>query len=388
MTKNPNLSQSPAYNVLIIGGGLAGLTAAAQLAEAGSNVLVLEKKAYPFHKVCGEYISNEVRPFLARMGADLEQFDMPEIDKLEVSTPSGKTINAHLAMGAFGISRYAFDQHLVSVAKQKGAEVWEGTEVNDVRFDGRSFTVTTRYGSTIQAPIVIGSYGKRSGLDKTLNRPFINERTGYMAVKYHIHIDFPDDKIALHNFKDGYCGMSKVEGNRYCLCYLTKRSNLLEYGTIPDMEKQVLHKNPHLRDIMKNASFLYEKPLVINEISFSPKETIADHILMTGDASGLITPLCGNGMAMAIHGGKLLAETLREHSVLHRQQLAGQERQQIEAAYAAKWQRQFGKRLKAGRMLQAMFGHPGLTNITLPALGAITPLKNYLISATHGTTIE
>ena len=51
-------------DIIIIGGGLAGLTSAIQLARAGLSVLLLEKHSYPLHKVCGEYVSNEVRPFL------------------------------------------------------------------------------------------------------------------------------------------------------------------------------------------------------------------------------------------------------------------------------------------------------------------------------------
>lgn len=51
-------------DVIIIGGGLAGLVNAICMARAGLDVLLVEKRHYPYHKVCGEYISNEVVPFL------------------------------------------------------------------------------------------------------------------------------------------------------------------------------------------------------------------------------------------------------------------------------------------------------------------------------------
>ena len=57
-------------DVLIIGGGLAGLCAGIDLAQAGYEVLLFEPKAYPRHKVCGEYISNEVLPYLKSLGFD------------------------------------------------------------------------------------------------------------------------------------------------------------------------------------------------------------------------------------------------------------------------------------------------------------------------------
>ncbi len=72
--------------IAIIGGGLAGLTAALDLADKGKEVLVIEKNRYPRHKVCGEYVSNEVRPYLDFLGVDLSLFDLPEITSLQLST--------------------------------------------------------------------------------------------------------------------------------------------------------------------------------------------------------------------------------------------------------------------------------------------------------------
>ena len=57
-------------DILLIGGGLAGLAAALDLAQRGHRVVVVERKQYPFHKVCGEYVSNEVLPYLRRLRAD------------------------------------------------------------------------------------------------------------------------------------------------------------------------------------------------------------------------------------------------------------------------------------------------------------------------------
>jgi flavin-dependent dehydrogenase len=61
---------SDSADVVIIGGGLAGLAAALDLGARGHRVLVVERKQYPFHRVCGEYVSHEVSPYLRRLGAD------------------------------------------------------------------------------------------------------------------------------------------------------------------------------------------------------------------------------------------------------------------------------------------------------------------------------
>ena len=51
--------------------------------------------------------------------------------------------------------------------------------------------------------------------------------------------------IRLDNFEGGYCGVSKIEDDQYCLCYLSETANLKKYSGIPEMEEQVLFRNPN-----------------------------------------------------------------------------------------------------------------------------------------------
>ena len=121
----------------------------------------------------------------------------------------------------------------------------------------------------------------------------------------------PFDTIALHNFKNGYCGISKIEGDKYCLCYLTTAQNLKENNnSIKEMEQNVLYKNPFLKRIFFESEFLFPVPVTISQISFERKLQVENHILMTGDAAGMITPLCGNGMSMAFHSSKIAFESI------------------------------------------------------------------------------
>ena len=63
----------PIYDTAIVGGGLAGLSLAIRLSKKGYHILLLEKEIYPFHKVCGEYISMESWGFLTALGLPLEE---------------------------------------------------------------------------------------------------------------------------------------------------------------------------------------------------------------------------------------------------------------------------------------------------------------------------
>src|SRR5215217_8101748 len=97
------------YDVAIIGGGLAGLSCAIQLSALGYSVIVFEKEKYPFHKVCGEYISLESWDFLIRVGVPLQEMNLPVINSLLLSSPNGKSFRTKLPLGGFGISRYKLD---------------------------------------------------------------------------------------------------------------------------------------------------------------------------------------------------------------------------------------------------------------------------------------
>ncbi|RNI25981.1 NAD(P)/FAD-dependent oxidoreductase [Rufibacter latericius] len=364
--------------VIVIGGGLAGLVNALRLSGQGVEVTLVEKKRFPFHKVCGEYISNEVLPFLKTLGVAVEELKPAQLTHFMLSSPAGRTLQTPLDLGGFGISRYRLDHHLYQLAQRQGVTFREQVSTTDVYFDGNIFIVTLSSGEQLQAPVVIGAYGKRSALDRRFNRAFFEKRSPYLAVKYHVRTQLPRHIIALHNFSDGYAGVSAIEEDRFCFCYLTTRQNLKKHGTIAEMEAQELYKNPHLRDLFANSEFLYPQPEVINEISFEPKACLEDHVLMSGDAAGLITPLCGNGMAMAIHSAKLLSEQVLLF-------LNGQQtRSQMEANYASDWQRQFGARLQTGRLVQRLFGQPVLSELAVAGLKYLPGAVNAIMRRTHG----
>ena len=162
------------FDVAIIGGGLAGLTASIHLQKLGYRVVVFEKQQYPRHKVCGEYVSNEVLPYLQYLGVSFEDYKLPAINQLEFSTRSGRLIETALPLGGFGISRFAFDHLLYKRAMQLGVHFIFDT-VKTIAFTANQFSITIDNHTSFKAPFAIGAFGKRSGLDKALNRKFIEK---------------------------------------------------------------------------------------------------------------------------------------------------------------------------------------------------------------------
>lgn len=368
--------------IIIVGGGLAGLISALLLKKAGHDVLLIEKKKYPFHRVCGEYISNEVRPFLEKHDLFPQKINPAKINTFRLTSTKGKQADISLDMGGFGISRYAFDYFLYKKANDLGVEILEESRVNDIQFTpGKKgkFKIHLSTGHHLESLIVVGAYGKRSKVDKTLKRSFIQKSSPYVGIKYHVKHDHAEHTVALHNFKGGYCGINKVENGVSNLCYLTKRENLKAHGSIPAVEKAVLAQNPHLKKIFSEAEFLFDRPEVINEISFETKEPIENHILMCGDAAGMIAPLCGNGMAMAIHSAKILSD-----AVIEALAQTDFDRSSLEQTYEQKWKYLFARRLTMGRHLQNLFGSGWLSGLSVGLVKTIKPAAHFLIEKTHG----
>jgi flavin-dependent dehydrogenase len=171
-----------------------------------------------------------------------------------------------------------------------------------------------------------------------------------------------------------------VEGDAYCLCYLTTAQNLKENNnSIKEMEQNILYKNPFLKQIFSESEFLFWEPVTISQISFDKKLQVENHVLMSGDSAGMITPLCGNGMSMALHSSKIVSESI---NLFLNKTIT---RKQMEYQYAQQWKKHFESRLNTGRMIQKLFGKERMTNLFISTVKYFPFLINKMISATHGT---
>lgn len=364
--------------IIIIGGGLAGLICAIDLKKSGHHVTVIEKTIYPHHKVCGEFISNEVRSYLKSLDINIDSLNPVQIDNLCLSTPSGKTIKSHLPLGGFGLSRYTLDNYLFENLKALGCEIINDT-VEKIELINGTFRVQTKVNGILTAVLVIGAYGKRAAIDQKLERSFIKRKSPWLAVKAHYKGTVDNNTVFLHNFKGGYCGVSKVENDIINICYLADYSHFKAYKNIEDFQENVLSKNPRLKEIFKQSTAIFEKPITISQISFAKKEPVHEHILMIGDTAGLIHPLCGNGMAMAIHSAKMCAE-------LCRQFITGEinSRATLEKKYTSAWNQTFKNRLATGRILSTIVKKELLFNFLLHLLAKFPALLSGIIRLTHG----
>ena len=370
------------FDVIIVGGGLAGLTSAIHLSTRKKRVLLIEKNEYPKHKVCGEYISNEVLPYLNSLGINPINEGAKQITKVHISTTKSNLIKGELPLGGFGMSRYFLDNLLVKKAHLNGVQILKDT-VDSIHFKKDSFTITTKSSGVFQSKVTVGAFGKRSSLDQKMKRKFIQKKSPYLAVKIHVKGVFPENLVALHNFKGGYCGVSKVENNAINVCYITEYRSFKKHKNITDFQEQVVFKNKHLRKIFKESSPVFEKPLTISQVSFQTKNPVEDHIIMCGDTAGMIHPLCGNGMGMAISSAKLASTRILQF-------LNGEikTREGLEKQYLRDWNKEFKIRLKAGHFIAWLFRNQTISQIAYSILKRIPSLLPKMIKFTHGKQLR
>jgi flavin-dependent dehydrogenase len=319
--------------------------------------------------------------FLKRIGLNLDELVLPKLNQLLVSSPSGNVFQQQLDLGGFGISRYLLDSKLAELASIKGVKLMQNTQVNDVLFANNQFKIITTNGSFFSNSCV-GAWGKKSKLDNKLHRTFLknnSKQKNYVGIKYHIQIDFAADKIELHNFENGYCGISRIEENKLCLCYLTDATNLKRYkGNIQMMEQKIVMENPFLKRYFQEAKFLFEQPLAISQITIGYKNAVENHILMAGDCAGNIAPLSGNGMSMAMRSSYTLAVLLEDYFTNK------SSREQLEKQYKLFWKKSFKRRIQFSRILQALLKNKRLTNIAIYVLSKFPFLGKNIVANTHG----
>ncbi len=371
---------APDYDCAIIGGGLSGLALSVLLVRANKKVILYEKERFPFHKVCGEYISNESIPFLRSLGLDLEELNLPSITQLWLSSPSGISIKRPLDIGGTGLSRYDLDNKLYQIALAAGVKVCTKTKVEHVHFSAGIFTVSAP-GENATARTIAGAYGKNSNIDVQLGRDYKAKKESdlFIAVKHHLRSDFFNPAcIEMHNFKGGYCGLSAIEDGKVNMSYISKAENLKAHGSIAEMEKNVLSANPHLKKYFDQAEFIFPKPLTISHLYFQIKQPVTDHILMLGDAAGNIAPLSGNGMSMALQSSKISFAAIL--SYLHKEITL----EEMENKYATDYYKAFSKRIQAARRIHQLFGNPFLTDLSFSFLKVFPSLIDSMSRQIHG----
>ncbi len=319
---------------VIIGGGLAGGAAATRLAQLGRAPLLLEREVGAHDKICGEFLSVEAGRHLAGLGFDVARLGGARIDRVRFRA-GRRVAEARLPFVATGVTRRVLDAALLDHAAAVGAEVRRDTGVRGI-VDGRAVTAD---GAVDAGPLLLAT-GKHDLRGQARDPAGTIE--GMIGFKQFFRVG-PALRAALAGavevtaFDGGYAGLQCVEGDRANLCLLVDRVRFKALGGNWPALFAVLVREPGLSALADTESLL-AKPLTIANVpyGFLAAPRPADDVYRLGDQAAVIPSFCGDGMAMALHGGRLAGDLVEKGvpAVVFQRQLRGDVARQVRLATA------------------------------------------------------
>jgi flavin-dependent dehydrogenase len=296
------------WDLVVIGGGPAGASAAITAARAGIQVLLLEKGNFPRHKVCGEFVSGESLQLLSSLLANsLETRQMlsrvPRIDGVRLFL-DGRTVHVPIEPPAASLARYDMDAALWRAATAAGVETRTDSPVQDVTCRG-PFRIRTAAGF-VTARSVIDTAGRWSNL--TARAPQLASAPKWIGLKAHFSEELPPLTTDLYFFKGGYCGMQPVPlgdepaTSRIVVCSMVR-------ADVATRLEDVFRREPRLLERSRKWIRLSE-PISTAPLLFRPPVPVRDGVLRAGDAAGFVDPFVGDGISLALRGGALAAKSL------------------------------------------------------------------------------
>lgn len=380
------------HDVVILGAGPAGSTLAAVLGRLGWDVVLLERRNFPHHKVCGEFLSPESQASLQAMGlhAMVAGLKPALITRAKLVSPAGIAVQTTLPGCAWGLSRFALDDTLARAAQKYGVDLRSNITATAIHQTTGGFEVALRSRSgaeTIQARAVIAACGRYSvsGLPpyRQSNQAQLRrsqQSRALIGVKCHYEGMVMPAQTELFFFPGGYAGINRIEGGRVNLCLLTTPAAFARAGqSIGAICQAVARWNPALGRRLAGGHILPETGVAVAPVDLNRPASPWAGVPCLGDTAVMIPPLCGDGIAMALRSAELCASLahgfLQEHLSLTDWQ----------AAYQTSWHAEFDRPVRVGRMLQAILNRPLLSDAFM-GLGRLMPwFVTTLVQATRTT---
>lgn len=316
------------YDVIVVGAGPGGCSAAINLARRGYDVLLLEKKRFPRGKVCGDGISPPALEVLERLGVlpEVMQKEPWKIDGLRVSSPAGQVVTASFShlKGPFPFSlvlpRREFDFLVVNQArKYSNIEILENWEVQGfIEQNGSVRGVEAQSDGQkemFSAKFLVGADGAYSVVArKTVSREKKIQQGAFGLRAYFLGVKGLTHQIEIH------FGRSILPGYGWVFPFGEDSANVgvgiasrhLKERNIRDLFQTFVEENPFVKERLRKARMVENSlqggPIPLG--SFSRRRS-HKNVLLVGDAAGFTDALTGEGIYFALRSGECAAEAIQ-----------------------------------------------------------------------------
>ena len=338
-------------DVLVVGAGPAGATAARTLALGGVRVRIVDRYRFPRNKPCGGAISMRALRRFPYLSSALKRISTRLISRLRLQSPAGESVDLQSdTPAALMIRRVEFDELLVRLAQEAGAELTEDVEIVQVERSRDGVVVQARSGRRVRAPILIAADGANSVVAKRLN---INQHWPRTAVALDMMEETPVEQLASADPDLLWVAYGYKQRHGYGYVFPKRRHVNVGVGFVLDDYRREVHQAPY----QLHRAFVGElrrEGILAGESSrdcFTPalipvggplERVVHDRVMLVGDAGGFVNGFSAEGIYYAMVSGELAA-----HAVL-RQQPAQLERT---------WRAEMGAELRDSVRVQRYLFH-------------------------------
>ena len=296
---------------VVVGGGPAGATAACRLAQAGREVVVLERSTAAHHKVCGEFLSIETQSILRRLRIEPQALGAVPVEHVALHAAGGRA-SARLPFRALSLSRCRLDEALLKRAHESGAQLRRGAQVLGVTREAGKWLIRCNDGQTLRGRDLVlatGKYGLRGiedGRDGSL-----------VGLKMHLRLstrsrDALASSVELFMLDRSYVGLELIEDGIANLCLVIRRDLAQQIGSgWPALRDHLSRTSRSVAERLHDAEPLFDKPLaVVCPDGGHLTEATDPAAYRVGDRLAHIPPFTGDGLAIAVASGALAAESI------------------------------------------------------------------------------
>jgi flavin-dependent dehydrogenase len=302
-------------DVIVVGGGPAGVAASLFLGRLGHDVLLLDRARFPRDKVCGESVSPEAWRLLEELSIakSVRGLRPQPIRGMTLRAPDGTRFSGRYPeeREGFAVRRERLDHALLEAARDGAIEVREGVRVVALeRRDGRVAGVvcdTPGGPARLAARLVVGADGRDSVVARELGL-----RRGHALRRFAVRGHFEGvqgltDHGEMHVIQGAYCGLAPLSATEANVAFVLHPRQLASAaGDLTSFFLGTLARWPELRERLASARLL-APPRAIGPLAVQAAALSAPGAVLVGDSAGFYDPFTGEGITLALRSAELMA---------------------------------------------------------------------------------